>query len=183
MPVMGGYETTRRIREAERQRSHPDLLSDIDDAFSKSRPSHAIIIALTASPLEHERAEALAAGCDDFLAKPFRSADVFDLLQTYLGIRYVYAEDAPTEESGARIADRQSPAEVTAFTLASLPPETRANLEQLVLRGDVQKINQAIDDLRSYNAACADALAQLAENFAYGDMLRLVRAAANANIA
>ncbi len=184
MPVMGGYETTRRIREVERQWSHAEPLSEIDDASSSRRPSHTTIIALTASPLEHERAEALAAGCDDFLAKPFRSADAFNLLQKYLGIRYAYAEDAPNEDGGSRIAVRQSQTESNSFTLtalASLPSETLANLEQVMLRGDVEKITQAIDDLRSRDAACAEGLARLAENFAYGEILRLIREAANTN--
>lgn len=49
MPVMNGYEATRQIK-----------------AFNKEIP----IIAQTAYALTEDRGKALAAGCDDFIAKP-----------------------------------------------------------------------------------------------------------------
>jgi signal transduction histidine kinase/ActR/RegA family two-component response regulator len=52
MPVMDGYEATRAIRE--RERGGP----------------HLHVIALTASVLDVDRQECLAAGMDDFVAKP-----------------------------------------------------------------------------------------------------------------
>ena len=52
MPVMDGMEATRRLKE-----THPQLP----------------IIALTANVFDSDRDAALAAGCDDFLAKPVDS--------------------------------------------------------------------------------------------------------------
>jgi CheY-like chemotaxis protein len=43
-----------------------------------------IIIALTASALTEQQQAAHAAGCDDFLAKPFRPQQLIDLLNTHL---------------------------------------------------------------------------------------------------
>jgi CheY-like chemotaxis protein len=51
------------------------------------------IIALSASALEHERGDILAAGCDDFVAKPFRESLIFSKLREHLGVEYVYEDE------------------------------------------------------------------------------------------
>jgi two-component system KDP operon response regulator KdpE len=52
------------------------LLADLVEAAA--RP---IVIALTGGVLPHQRAAALAAGCDAFLDKPFLAADLITLLE------------------------------------------------------------------------------------------------------
>jgi two-component system KDP operon response regulator KdpE len=42
------------------------------------------VIALTASVLPHERAAAMAAGCDGFLDKPYGAADLVGVISSYL---------------------------------------------------------------------------------------------------
>ena len=68
MPVLDGYETTRRIRQSGRW---PDLP----------------IIALTANALPDERERCHAAGMNDYLAKPLRREDLAGLLQRWLPLR------------------------------------------------------------------------------------------------
>ena len=65
MPVMDGYEASRRIRQSGRW---PDLP----------------IIALTANALPDERERCRAAGMNDYLAKPFRREDLVHLLDVWL---------------------------------------------------------------------------------------------------
>ncbi|MEO6325410.1 MAG: response regulator [Thermoanaerobaculia bacterium] len=86
MPGTDGLEVTRRIRTAE---SGPSGGRD-----------RVAIIALSASVLDHERGEILAAGCDDFVAKPFREATVFAKLREYLGVSYVYEGDPANAGQG-----------------------------------------------------------------------------------
>ncbi len=68
MPVMDGMEAVRRYREYER----------INHA------GHLPVIALTANALAGERERCLAAGMDDYLAKPFQRRKLLSLLARYL---------------------------------------------------------------------------------------------------
>jgi signal transduction histidine kinase/ActR/RegA family two-component response regulator len=69
MPLLDGYEATRRIRRAESERGDG---------------RHIPIVALTASALTADRERALAAGMDDYLAKPFRLIDLHSVMKPFL---------------------------------------------------------------------------------------------------
>jgi CheY-like chemotaxis protein len=149
MPVMDGLEATRHMRKAA-----PDV--------------HTRIIALTAHALEEERREILAAGCDDFIRKPYEYADILDALEKHLGARFVYEEQA---------VSTPTPQRVSAAALAALPEELRCALEQAVVRIDINAINSAIETIRVHNPTLADALATAARDLQFGQILHWVRAA------
>ncbi|TBU86932.1 hybrid sensor histidine kinase/response regulator [Phytopseudomonas dryadis] len=65
MPVMDGYEASRRIR-------------------ANADWRHLPIIALTANALSEERERCLAAGMNDYLAKPFQRDELLSLLNQWL---------------------------------------------------------------------------------------------------
>jgi len=65
LPVMDGYEATRRIR------TNPDL---------RSVP----IIAVTSYALAGDENKALAAGCDGYVTKPYSPRDLLAKVRTYL---------------------------------------------------------------------------------------------------
>lgn len=75
MPVMDGFEAVRQIRAKEKQTQW-----------------RTVIIALTASIFEERKGEIIAAGCDDFVRKPFQEQILFDKMACYLGVRYIYQE-------------------------------------------------------------------------------------------
>ena len=54
--------------------------------------------------------KAVAAGCDDFIRKPYRDSEVFDALAKHLGIRFLYADEYPptAEKKAARPARRSA---------------------------------------------------------------------------
>ena len=64
MPVMGGIEATERIRCMEIERGWPRIP----------------IVAMTANAMQSDREACLAAGMDDYLAKPIRAADLAAVL-------------------------------------------------------------------------------------------------------
>ncbi|CEI61202.1 unnamed protein product [Fusarium venenatum] len=86
LPVMNGLDATREIRRLERVNSIGVFSSSPDGEITTENPdeidekdrldntslfkSPVIIVALTASSLQSDRHEALAAGCNDFLTKP-----------------------------------------------------------------------------------------------------------------
>jgi signal transduction histidine kinase/DNA-binding NarL/FixJ family response regulator/streptogramin lyase len=153
MPVMDGYEATRRIK-------------------AQAGAQAPVIIALTASALEEERAGVLASGCDDHVRKPFHERDIFDKLHKHLGVRFVYEDvGAPT------VPERVEPDETTPVALAALPPETLAKLERATAGSDVELIASAIGEIRTYNSTLAETLDTLANEFEYDTMLALIQAA------
>lgn len=62
MPEMNGYEATRQIK-----------------AINPEIP----IIAQTAFAMAEDRAKALNAGCDEYLAKPIRSKDLLNIIEKF----------------------------------------------------------------------------------------------------
>lgn len=78
LPIMDGYEATRQIRR----------LSDCAELP---------IIALTANALQGDREACLQAGMNDYLAKPFKRADLQQILQRWLPPRpSTGSQDGPT---------------------------------------------------------------------------------------
>jgi CheY-like chemotaxis protein len=68
MPVMDGFTATAKLREREAAAAHPRLP----------------IIALTAGAFEDDRKACLAAGMDDYLAKPIKLDDLITTLGRWL---------------------------------------------------------------------------------------------------
>jgi signal transduction histidine kinase/CheY-like chemotaxis protein len=82
------------------------------------------IIAISASAFEHEKALYLREGCDDFIAKPFRTEQVFASLSNLLSVGFTYR---PQNKSNA---------ELPLIDLAGIPlPEDLVN--RMVVAGEL----------------------------------------------
>ena len=134
-----------------------------------------VIIALTASSFEEERAVILAAGCDDFLRKPFRETDLLQKIHAHLGIQFVY-DDERAQTALLTGKTPLSPKNLQA-ELVSLPSPLLADLERSAASADVALVDTSVDRVRTHNVALADALAALADEFAYDRLLALVQEA------
>ncbi len=52
--------------------------------FIRSKMPNTIIIAQTAHALENDKDKCIKAGCNDYLAKPFKESDVLDIIDKWI---------------------------------------------------------------------------------------------------
>lgn len=164
MPVMDGYEATKQIK------AHP---------LGKTT----VIIALTASAFEEERKSILAAGCDDFLAKPLEAKVLFAKMEHFLGIRYVYEEPVDTNdtklEKKSEISGVSSNQSV-ASQLGQMPSEWVEKIYNAAQECCDDKILQLIEEMPSELAPASQNLTALAQNFLFDDIIELAKSAVTA---
>lgn len=141
MPVMDGYEATRRIKAA-------------------SQGWSTIVIALTASAFEEERCEIIAAGCDDLVYKPFQESVLFDKMAEYLGVRYIYEEENSTSYQLSGISRK-----LTASDFSAMPLEWIANLHHATLCAREKQILQLVEQIPESDWFLAKALKDLVNDF------------------
>ncbi|PTX97244.1 hypothetical protein DB346_19735 [Verrucomicrobia bacterium LW23] len=79
-------------------------LEAVRDIQQRLGPGSPVIVAVSASAFEHERAMYLKAGCDDFIAKPVRAERVFAALADLLGVQFVQRA-AEAGDGDARTVD------------------------------------------------------------------------------
>ncbi|MBN1400002.1 MAG: GAF domain-containing protein [Anaerolineae bacterium] len=149
MPVMDGYEATRRIR-------------------SGPGGEETIIVALTASAFEEDARRILKGGCDDVVRKPFRAEEIYAMLSRHLGLRFT-SESAPAEsEGGPGLAREGGPGPEA---LAARPAAWRSALRAAVVAAEWDRIQDLIAEVHGSDAALAEGLSRLAQEFEYGKLL------------
>lgn len=149
MPILDGYETTRHIKA-----SQPNI----------------VIIALTASAFDHERQQVLAVGCDDYIAKPFREAEIFSKLSQHLGVEYVYEEreieQTPTDKD-LRVYLKQL------AVVRSFPVEWRQRLAHAAEILDSELSQEIVQEIENEYPEVAQTLLELVQNFQFETLMHL----------
>ena len=144
MPGLNGDDATIRMKSTEQGRN-------------------TIVIILSASILEEEKAQVYAAGCDDFMLKPFHEHDLFELLKNHLGARFLYAES----DDDAHSAENGKPIPLTPQALAALPDDVRSELRSAVERLEVEQVHHLIQSIAREHAALAQTLTALVKNWRF----------------
>lgn len=133
--AIDGLEATRRIRARNRLRR---------------------IIAVSASAYDIDRRECLAAGCDEFLAKPFREEDLWRVIGDALHLTWLLGDDqTDTRTPFIHLAKVPSAAELDA-------------LYELARKGDIIGLRTRIESLAAADAELApfaQAMLELAARF------------------
>jgi two-component system, sensor histidine kinase and response regulator len=160
MPNMDGYEATRYIRAAEAQRT------------GTLRPSTRII-ALTASAFEEQRATILAAGCDDFVRKPFKEHAIFAKMAEHLDVQYIYQSQDDTTLAAAKSA--LPPIVLTSSDLRVMSRQWIAALHQATIAGDSDQMLELIQQIPEDYHELARRLEYLVDRFCYDEILHLTQ--------
>ncbi|MGE5658428.1 MAG: ATP-binding protein [Actinomycetota bacterium] len=144
MPVMDGFEATRRFRTS-------SILADV------------VIIAISASVFDFNQQRTLEVGCNGFLPKPVREAEVLEILRLHLGLEWIY-------ESGTAVPGKEFSfdSETGKEPMIVPPAEEIAVLLDLAMRGDLRRIVEQTAQLEVCDrqwGPFATHVRQLAKNF------------------
>ncbi|AFZ10989.1 integral membrane sensor hybrid histidine kinase (plasmid) [Oscillatoria nigro-viridis PCC 7112] len=140
MPVLDGFQAVQQIR-------------------ALPNGSNTKIIALSANAFVKTQELALSNGFDDFVAKPFREAVIFEKMALHLDVRYIY------EEESSRKSERDEPAQqLTPESLSVLPRELIEKLYKAAACGDEQAVRLLIEGIPLSEKQIAAALTKLVDN-------------------
>jgi PAS domain S-box-containing protein len=153
MPVMDGYEATKRIRA------------------QASRIPRTVIIAVTANVLEEGRTAVMSTGCDDIVIKPFREADIIEMLQKHLNVKFLYAADEiPTEKFNLKSVELR----ISTADFDTLPKEMVMKFKESVAALEMDTALTVIEEMREINLPLADALQRIAEEYRFDKLQKLL---------
>ena len=144
MPVMDGYEATKRIRELPGGRQVK-------------------IVSLTASAFEEDRVAVLAAGCDEFLNKPVEEERLYETIGRLLGLNYRYRSEA-LPVAVLPVAD---------LDLASLPAELRQKLKTAADAQEVDVVRDLVKQIAAEHAELGKGLGDLVNGFRFDQISKL----------
>ena len=150
MPVMDGYEATRKIKES------PDI-------------RNTAIIAVTASAFEEDKQRILAAGADGYLSKPFKDAELFEIIGRLTGVEYMY-EETGTEEKPSETADDKA---LMRKAVASLSPDIVSRLRNAVESADFDLLNELARQLAIDHPTFAQRTQEMASRYEYEALIEI----------
>lgn len=161
MPVMDGYEATRHIKDF-------------------PRGERTIVIALTASTLAEDRDAVLAAGCDDFVRKPFRPETIYAKLTEHLGVQFRYPDRLNRRDEGAPSPEDTSSGvnwEQCRTDMAQMPKDWTVELFRAAERLDEEATYACIARIPSELVNLSANLSVLASSVRYDCIMELTRLA------
>lgn len=165
-----GEEAVTAFRAAAPDMIWMDVRMPVMDGPSATRAIRALpggeqvrIVAMTASTLQQEKDDILAAGCDAIIGKPLDEAEILRVLQQLLGVRFTYEAVPGQAALGHSPADAGGP--------PALPEAARAALRDAATRLDVEACRQIAEELNAAHPSAAAYLLAQVEQFRF-DLLQ-----------
>jgi CheY-like chemotaxis protein len=143
MPVMDGYEATRKIKASPNSRN-------------------TAIVAVTASAFEEDKKRILAAGADDYLSKPFKDAELFEIIGRLTGAEYLYEET-----SSLKVSETADDKVLMCKTVAALPPDLVNQMRAAVESADIDQLNDLVLQLAKGQPLLAKQIQEMAARYEY----------------
>jgi signal transduction histidine kinase/DNA-binding NarL/FixJ family response regulator len=159
MPVMDGFETTRRLR----------ISTDL---------AGVVVIAISASVFDFDQQQSRKVGCDDFLPKPVREAELLEKLRLHLGLEWVYEEKPEVGSIKDETISVHTSDSTLQTSLVAPPAEEVAVLFDLAMRGDLRGIVERAAQLEALDrqwVPFATHLRQLAKSFKGKQILKFLK--------
>jgi CheY-like chemotaxis protein len=148
MPVLDGYEATRRIK-------------------ATPEGQQTFILGLTASAFEEDRSAVLDSGASDFMRKPFKQDELLAVLGKQLNLRYLYSEETPP------LAAMTEAAHATA-DFSSLPEELRAGFLKACGEADYERLVELCEQFVDMDSTAAERLRMRVNAFDYDGIAQLL---------
>ncbi len=146
MPVMDGYEAIKEIKSMENSANIP-------------------IISVTASAFTENEKEMLETGADGYIRKPYKINEIFDIIQSFLDVRYIYGLASGAEEEEVKI-------EIEA--IKKLPDDLVRRLLEATLRADLDLFLEIIGEASDISPDLSTGLRKLAKRYRYDELIKLL---------
>ncbi len=148
MPVMDGYEAMREIKSLENS-------------------AHVPVIAVTASAFSENKKKMLETGMDGYIRKPYKFHEIYDIIQSFLGVRFKYRKDTAGASEITRRVEKEA--------LAKLPDDIAGRMLGAALRADLDLLLEIIGEVSGISPDLSASLQELAKRYRYDELIKLLQ--------
>ncbi|MBF0241574.1 MAG: transporter substrate-binding domain-containing protein [Desulfamplus sp.] len=168
MPVMDGVEATKKIK-------------------SSKMGDKTFVIVVSASAMEEQRIEVMASGADAFIRKPFQESEIFNAIETYLGVEFIYELEVQDNgfKDGSELLSNSGQSETEKEYLSTIRAAQLQNLnlpESLVQEmikavegGYIDILKSKIEMVAKTDLQLARHLQELADNYEYEKLIYILK--------
>lgn len=146
MPVLDGKQATKRIRS-------------LDNGHNCK------IIAVTANSVKDVEDDLLICGFDSVLFKPFRTTDIFNLLEEHLYLRF----------KNTTTVAQPSQAKLNQADMAALPATWLKQFHSATQSGDIAQMQHQLQALPPEHSSLKDSLTTLVKDYNFDELLKLTK--------
>jgi PAS domain S-box-containing protein len=150
MPVMDGFEATRRIKLSEKGSAIP-------------------IIALTANMFEGDREKIESMNIQGYISKPFSENELLGTIGNILGITYIYEEESDLLDGRSPNDDEEIAKEVS-----ELSESLRMKMLDALAVADIKQLKKIINGIEEDYPDLARFLMKLARNYDYSHLQKIL---------
>lgn len=154
MPEMDGHEATRAIR----------LLPESEQTK---------IIALTASAFEEERQVILSEGIDDFIRKPFKEYEIFNVLSKHLnGVDFIYSDEEALQPTRPVSLDQQT--DLAFLAMDQISEEWLSSFKFAVESADSEAIHLLLQEVKKTHPRLIRPIEGLVNQYRFDLILKII---------